>query len=78
MSEELRWHPPATDPAFDAAYDFVRRNQGTADDPRGIMWQGWMVRQAFWAGVRWARERAVPVAGTVGEDGKIQWKGPQP
>lgn len=55
---ELRWHPDSEDPAFSAGYDFVERNTGTSDGKHGLApwWYGWMVRQAFWAGVKWSRE----------------------
>lgn len=75
MSEELRYHPKATDPAFDAGYHFVDRHMETGDAYVGPspLWHGWMVRQAFWCGVKWAREqRSLPVVGKITDDG-ILW-----
>lgn len=74
MSEELRYHPDGDDPAFKAGYDFVDRHQHTGDSPPPApMWHGWMVRQAFWCGVKWAREqRSLPVVWKITDDG-ILW-----
>ena len=69
MSEELRQHPESGDPAYQAGMDFAERYAVQDATP----W-AWMVRQAFWCGVRWARKHSVPVAGIVGEGGKITWK----
>jgi hypothetical protein len=80
MSEpnELNWHPQADDPAFKAGYGFVERNQSTADGHVAYSpwWYGWMVRQAFWCGVKWAREHhhSLPISGKVLEDGRIEWR----
>ncbi len=43
---------------FMAGYSFVEQNMDTADIPdrHGPAWYGWMVRHAFWAGAKWARE----------------------
>lgn len=74
MSNELRWHPDRDDPAYQAGMEFSERNRECDQTP----WF-WMVRQAFWCGVKWAREnRSLPVVGTVGEGGKITWKVDQP
>jgi hypothetical protein len=77
IPKELDWHPKTSDPAFDEGYQFVERNRAKADEFRGNapMWYGWMVRQAFWCGVKWAREqkRSCYVSGRVTEDGKIEW-----
>ena len=75
---ELRWHP-ADDGAFIEGQLFVERHLDTADEH--LMWHGWMVRQAFWCGVKWAREHRsrcglgapIPVAGRVVDDGRIEW-----
>jgi hypothetical protein len=74
---ELRWHPRTDDPAWMAGNQFLERNLETADGFLGIApwWHGWMVRQAFWCGVRWSRDqRGLPVLGTVGDEGKVTWK----
>lgn len=58
-SEELTRSPEPTDPLFDAGYAFVDRHISTADAPSPFpAWHGWMVRQAFWEGARWARDEA--------------------
>jgi len=81
MTEELRWHPENTDPAFKEGYDFIQRNAATGDGFHGKapFWYGWMVRQAFWCGVKWAREKhSLPVVGTVGDGGTVHLKENQP
>ena len=78
MSDELNWHPAADDPAFDAGYEFVERHRQTADGFHGAApwWYGWMVRQAFWCGAKWAREQhALPILGQIVDGGKVVWKG---
>ena len=80
MSEpnELRWHPDCEDQAFGAGYEFVERHRETGDGFHGKApwWYGWMVRQAFWCGVKWARERnSTPVLGKIVDDGRIEWNG---
>ena len=75
---ELNWHPRTDDPAWMAGQHFLERNQGTFDTRHdgAPLWFGWMVRQAFWCGVKWSRDqRGLPVLGTVGDEGKIEWKG---
>ena len=62
-SVELTRAPAVDDPAFEAGYQFVERHIDSADNLVGIMWHGWMVRQAFWEGVRWERERAEKAGG---------------
>ena len=74
---ELNWHPESDDPAFNAGYQFVETHTATADGFHGTApwWHGWMVRQAFWCGVKWAREqRSLPISGRVLEDGTIEWR----
>ncbi len=51
MSDELRWHPESGDPAYNAGMFFAQKNARHDAMP----W-AWMVRQAFWCGVKWARE----------------------
>lgn len=75
---ELHWHPKSNDPAFEAGAKFVDRNSEHADGFHGHApwWYGWMVRQAFWCGVKWAREqRSLPVVGTVTDDGGVIFNG---
>ena len=77
MNEELHWRPKTDDPAFMEGYDFVERNKDTASGycEKSPWWWGWMVRQAFWCGVRWERrKRALPVFGEIGEGGKVTLK----
>lgn len=51
------WSPNSNDPAFLAGYNFVERNIDRGDEYQGgaPLWYGWMVRQGFWEGVRFAR-----------------------
>lgn len=57
MPEELLRAPDANDPAFEAGYAFVNLADEHPDIFNGgcPLWYGWMVRQAFWEGVLWAR-----------------------
>ena len=55
------YSPGANSPEFDAGYDFVDKVKDSADGFHGFApwWHGWMVRQAFWEGVKWERDRKV-------------------
>jgi hypothetical protein len=69
---ELNWHPRTDDPAWMAGQQFMDRTRDMDRD-------NWLVRQAFWCGVRWSRDqRGLPVLGTVGDEGKVTWKDQQP
>ena len=37
----------------EAAYHYVESVLHTADDPVGIMWHGWALREAYAAGAKW-------------------------
>ena len=66
MSDELT-RTPSDGAAFSAGYHFVERHIHTADTHAPYpAWYEWMVRQAFWEGIRWAREQAK----TGGDDAK--------
>lgn len=60
QSEELNYAPEPDDPAFEAGFEFVKRNRDSGDNYIGDapQWFGWMVRQAFWCGVRWGRRES--------------------
>jgi len=78
---DLHWHPGTSDPAFREGYQFVERNKATGDGfhAKAPWWYGWMVRQAFWCGVKWAREqRSLPVVGRVDENGTVHMTGDLP
>ena len=65
---ELNWRPAEDDPANEAGCDFMDRT-------RHFDMDHWLVRQAFWCGVKWAREnRSLPISGRVLEDGTIEWR----
>jgi hypothetical protein len=41
-----------------AAYEYVEHVAHTADDKERIMWHGWALRDAFEAGIEWARNHS--------------------
>jgi hypothetical protein len=66
---DLNWHPESDDPARKAGMEFSKRLPKQYDSAKT-----WLARQAFWCGVRWAREHhSLPISGRVLEDGKIEW-----
>lgn len=51
-------NPEGLTPEHSSAYDFVDSMTHEAiDDPRGYLWYGWALREAFLRGVEWARKK---------------------
>jgi|GEM_PF-3059482 hypothetical protein len=50
---------PPDDPAFQVGFDRVNAMLPVHDGriASAPMWFGWAIREAFWAGVLWAREQ---------------------
>jgi hypothetical protein len=63
------YSPDASDPLFDAGYQFVESNISRADGMNiGPFWYGWMVRLAFWSGAEWSRQQHSQLSGPAAKE----------